>query len=512
MIPQPKDAELFIGIVARIGVDTKRASQLILDVLDEYGYEVVQIKTTNALSELQNIPSISSTTVEEKYTTYINACNELRKTTDMNDIMARLAISQIDTARTKKSALQRSAYIINQLKRPEESELLRSMYGEHYVQISIHSGFEQRERELSDRIADDHSEKPRGENWITNARALMDKDEAQEDEEYGQRVRDVFPTSDVVVDATQPAELKKDLDRFFQALFGNFRITPTLQEYGMQLANTAALRSSDLSRQVGAAILNPAAEIQSLGCNEVPKAGGGTYWSGDKSDAREFQLERDSNDERKREILLDIAARMAQAGIVDKKYIDNPGALKRDLLDRSDDKIKNSQLMDSLEYGRTVHAEMNAITDAARNGHAVRGCLLFVNTFPCHNCAKHIVASGILEVHYLRPYPKSYAKQLFRDSIVIDPSGNADDKLVMKQFIGICGPIFERIFSKGKWKSKDGIVPPFNKKDASFIRRTPLPAYLEAEDLLRVDLVATLEKHKFVEPTAEPAGTGDGET
>ncbi|MEH6676591.1 anti-phage dCTP deaminase [Phenylobacterium sp.] len=492
MLPQPKDAELFIGIVARVGVDLKKASQFILNALDDYGYEVFEIKTTAALLELKDVGPISDKTAEEKYATYIQACNGLRKTTRMNDIMARLAVSQISTARGEEGALRRRAYIINQLKRHEESELLRSIYGEHYIQISIHTGFEQRERQLSDRIADDHAEQPRGENWITNARRLMDKDEAQEDEEYGQSVRDVFPTSDVVVDATSPISLKDGLNRFFRALFGDFRVTPTLEEYGMQLANTAALRSSDLSRQVGAAIINRSAEIQALGCNEVPKAGGGTYWTGDDNDGREFQLERDSNDERKRELLLDIAARMADAGLISDQYKNDANALRKALLDREDDKIKNSQLMDSLEYGRTVHAEMNAITDAARNGHAIRGCDMYVNTFPCHNCAKHIVASGIKVVHYLRPYPKSYARQLFRDSIVIDPPSGVDDKLVLKQFIGICGPIFERIFSKQKWKGKDGIVPPFNKKGASFIRRTPIPAYIEAEKHLLIALTERL--------------------
>lgn len=505
MIPQPKDAELFIGVVARLGIDTRRAAEVIHEVLREYRYDVFEIKVTDAITEIHKYSHLKCLPVEERYSKYINACNEIRASTKRADIMASFAISQIKDGRPKSDAkgvsfvgmagmLQRNAYVINQLKRVEEMELLRAAYGEHYVQISFHANADQRERQLADRIADDHAEQPRAENWVTNARALMDMDEAEESLTFGQRVRDVFPLSDVVIDASTSQSTKAGLQRFFRALFGDPRVTPTREEYGMQLANTASLRSADLSRQVGAAVLNAHSEIQALGCNEVPKAKGGTYWEGDTNDAREFQLEKDSNDERKKEILLDIAARMVDIGIISSEYKE-PGALRKALLDREDNKIKNAQLMDSLEYGRTVHAEMNAITDAARNGHAIRDCTLFCNTFPCHNCAKHIVASGIGRVSYLRPYPKSYARQLFYDSIAIDPPAPVKGKVQFNQFVGVVGPIYERIFAKDRWKSRDGTVPNFVKKDASFIRRTPIPAYKEAEIELCLALDRRLEAH-----------------
>ncbi|MEN8474126.1 hypothetical protein ABFV89_16230, partial [Brucella abortus] len=93
--------------------------------------------------------------------------------------------------------------------------------------------------------------------------------------------------SDVVINTVSHAANSNDLERFFRALFGDNSVTPTRDEYAMDLANTAAQRSSDLSRQVGAAILNDRMEVQALGCNEVGKFGGGTYWEGDAGDARE---------------------------------------------------------------------------------------------------------------------------------------------------------------------------------------------------------------------------------
>jgi cytidine deaminase len=67
-----------------------------------------------------------------------------------------------------------------------------------------------------------------------------------------------------------------------------------------------------------------------------------------------------------------------------------------------------------LEVGRIVHAEMSAITEAARRGLAVRNARLYCTTFPCHMCTRHVIASGIDHVIYIEPYPKSLAKQLYK--------------------------------------------------------------------------------------------------
>jgi hypothetical protein len=148
--------------------------------------------------------------------------------------------------------------------------------------------------------------------------------------------------------------------------------------------------------------------------------------------------------------------------------------------------------MDSLEYGRSIHAEMNAITDAARGGHSIRGSTLYCNTFPCHNCAKHIVAAGISRVVYSRPYSKSYARELFSDSISIDHSHDDASHISFDQFIGILGSMYHRVFAKSKWKSKDGTVPAFDPTTAVFIRQTPIPSYLQTELLLGDELLDKL--------------------
>jgi dCMP deaminase len=48
----------------------------------------------------------------------------------------------------------------------------------------------------------------------------------------------------------------------------------------------------------------------------------------------------------------------------------------------------------------TVHAEQNAVADAARRGSSVDGCIAYITHYPCINCAKVLAASGIAEVRY----------------------------------------------------------------------------------------------------------------
>src|SRR6266446_8909613 len=69
--------------------------------------------------------------------------------------------------------------------------------------------------------------------------------------------------------------------------------------------------------------------------------------------------------------------------------------------------LKGTKFMNIGEFGRTVHAEMASLMDAARRGVSVDNLTIYVTTFPCHNCAKHLIAAGIRKVVYLEPYPKS---------------------------------------------------------------------------------------------------------
>jgi len=52
----------------------------------------------------------------------------------------------------------------------------------------------------------------------------------------------------------------------------------------------------------------------------------------------------------------------------------------------------------------TVHAEINAILQAAKNGTSIEGATLYVSLEPCEACSRAIINSGIKEVYYIEPY------------------------------------------------------------------------------------------------------------
>ncbi len=63
-----------------------------------------------------------------------------------------------------------------------------------------------------------------------------------------------------------------------------------------------------------------------------------------------------------------------------------------------------------------VHAEQNAIIQAARVGCSVEGCTLYCTHQPCVICAKIIINSGISRVVYKEGYPDKFSVQLFEEA------------------------------------------------------------------------------------------------
>ena len=52
----------------------------------------------------------------------------------------------------------------------------------------------------------------------------------------------------------------------------------------------------------------------------------------------------------------------------------------------------------------TIHAEINAITDAAKRGASIDGCVAYVTHYPCLNCYKALASSGIKKIYYKIDY------------------------------------------------------------------------------------------------------------
>lgn len=65
----------------------------------------------------------------------------------------------------------------------------------------------------------------------------------------------------------------------------------------------------------------------------------------------------------------------------------------------------------------TVHAEQNAVAEAARRGNPLEGCVAYVTHYPCINCAKVLAAAGIGEIRYRLDYHNdAIAAELLSDA------------------------------------------------------------------------------------------------
>lgn len=194
----------------------------------------------------------------------------------------------------------------------------------------------------------------------------------------------------------------------------------------MFLAYAASLRSGQLGRQVGAAITTRDGDILSVGCNDVPRPGGGLYWP-DTFDRRDHILGKDTNDAQKEKIADQLIEQLGTLGSSEKNTL----------------KPKFKAVLDITEYGRAVHAEMDALLTCARSGVSPKGAILYTTTFPCHNCTRHIIAAGIQRVVYIEPYAKSRAEELHEDAIVVEEkakdSGGTRNKVPFTHFVGV-GP------------------------------------------------------------------------
>ena len=142
--------------------------------------------------------------------------------------------------------------------------------------------------------------------------------------------------------------------------------------------------------------------------------------------------------------------------------------------------------MDALEYGRVVHAEMGALSDAARLGHTVKDGVLFCTTFPCHMCAKHIVAAGIAKVIFLEPYPKSLATDLHSDSILVEGGDRGRYQrfpaVEFEHFYGVSPRRYREVFERLKRKNdEDGKLLEYKGGEACPIIDIKYPFYANLE-------------------------------
>lgn len=418
-------SELIVGIIGPIGCNRADVISSIEKLAHHYSYSPVKIQVSNLIEQHALIPPHAGDQYK-RVTNLISAGNELRKRTGDNSILAKLAADAIN--KNRKEGDLRRLYIIDSLKHPEEVDELRNIYGKAFYLLAVSSSEVRREKYL-EKDCHVRSEKKRAE-LITR-----DKDE---NIGYGQRTSDAFHRADFFLNEDgNSTKVWNTLERFFDIIFGDPFKTPTFHEFAMFMAYGASMRSADLSRQVGA-VISRGQDILSTGANECPSPLGGTYWPiyesltgaiKDSEMGRDYMKGFDQNS-RERETII-------------KNILDG---IPEEFQEKINKNIKLSGLKDITEFGRVVHAEMDAILTCARNGTSTNQATIFCTTFPCHNCAKHIIASGIKRVVYIEPYPKSKAFDFHPDAIT-DNNSDSENKILFTPFVGVGPRQFVDLFS-----------------------------------------------------------------
>lgn len=495
--------ELIFALVGAAGTRLENILAALKVSLANFGYESLDIRLSDLLVNYRGWTDQADPSEYRRITHRQTMGNAFR--TDLNNGAA-MALAGIAAIRQHRASVSKSpdkpvhgcAYILHQLKHPAEVELLRRVYGNSFLLIGGHAPRVMRMNDLASRMAEKANMAGQFAQFQSKAIDVLNIDEKEEDD-LGQNTRDTYPFADFFANLS-PSGGANDVGRFVDLLFGHPFRTPSPEEYAMYQASSVSLRSADHNRQVGAVIVSLTTNSQSdrisnvdviaSGMNEVPRGGGGFYWDGDSPDARDQFLLRHKKEDRatgvKISVLTELIRRIQKKDWLRESVAGNQAEnLARELLPD----LKRTQFMDIAEFSRPVHAEMAALIDGARRGVSLNGHTMYVTTFPCHNCAKHIVAAGLRKVIYLEPYPKSRADFLHGDEIVLESEETKENqnKVVFCAFSGIAPRQYHQVFSMSERGSKKGLTLESweaTRRNLSprYVMRHASEAYLAAEN------------------------------
>lgn len=249
-------------------------------LLEDFGYEVVHLKLSRFIEGLltRNLIANWDAAAESRnrYERLQLAGNKLRSTRSA-DFLAELAIAVISKDRVEREATRqndksenldllgivpgRVAYLIDQLKHPEEVRLLRRVYGNLFYLVGVLASERQRTENLRKSMT------------LSEVSPTIERDR-QDEEEHGQQLDKTLRLADFFLrnNRHNDKSIERPLKRFFSLVHGETARTPSKDEYAMYAAFSAGLRSACLSRQVGAAIADVHGNVLATGCNDVPEA------------------------------------------------------------------------------------------------------------------------------------------------------------------------------------------------------------------------------------------------
>lgn len=498
--------ELVIALCGPIGSPLHQTAKQIENVLSEFKYQTETVLLSDLIrlnAEKVNL-AVDNSSQFGLVQSLIKIGDALRQEYG-NDVLAKLAIAKIGADRThrygafedvaaeaekpegNKIQSQRICHVIDSIKNSAELDLLRLIYGDALFAVGVFSPLELREANLA---------KP-GKLQVSEIALLIDTDSGEEFD-HGQSVRNTFPQCDFFLrvdhavvgpsEAKAVGQINERVRRFFDLIFRTVVITPTAEETAMYAATSAARNSACLSRQVGAAVTSSTGELLAVGWNDVPQSGGGLY--GTKPLSTRLRREGDLVDERCFAQNGGRCRNDEEKGVIARKVVESlvdGGVLKKDVVDEAVRTILgDTRVKDLIEFSRAVHAEMHAILGASRvAGDRVVQGKIFVTTYPCHSCARHLVAAGISEVHYIEPYRKSLATRLHQDALT--ESSDARGKVQVRQYDGIAPRRFIEMFEGGTRK-KSGVLALSARSEAVPLTQVSLKAIPRLEEVVVAEI------------------------
>lgn len=459
---------LVFGLTGRTGSGVSFVRDKIVQEITTYGYRPIIVKVTKVILEnlfeqfVSKSNFVDSLTDEQKKDLAIDninlsdlspkdRINHLQKRGNYlrreygSEVIAKLVSIDVIYEELRSSNDlnpnkydQKIAFVIDSLKHPFEIFYLRKIFGESFYSVGVVSSDAKRHDRLDQRKNINSDEFKR----------ISDTDGDEIGEESGQKsiasalLADYFFQNN---HATKD-EIENEASRFLKLIFNSSITTPREDEIAMNIAFKASFQSACLSRQVGA-VISSSGRVIATGCNDVPEFGGGLYKAESKNDNRCYSWGgKCYNDQHKIKIINELVADIASMLALDNHKTEELKEL-----------VSKSKIKRLIEFSRSIHAEMDALISLARAGiKGVEGATLYCTTYPCHNCAKHIVGSGIRRVVYLEPYEKSLATELHSDSIN-GPLINEGNKVVLEIYGGASPHKFELFFKKDTDRKKAGV-------------------------------------------------------
>lgn len=472
--------ELFVLLVSAIGTPVNEVQTDLEAAFRAVGYSPRSVRISQLLDATSTEDRPEGTCPTEWL---MDLGDRLREQSGTQGAAAMLAVLKIRADRAAADSGENGedvdragvVTIIRSAKRAEEVDFLRNIYGSRLLVIGISQAEEKRRETLTARLGRERDES----SGISNAALadrLLRRDEEDPDNDWGQSLQKAFGRADAFLWIRSGHATRDQVTRLVELWFQQPFTTPTRDEQAMYHASAAQYRSAAAGRQVGVAIVDSDGEVLVTGTNEVPRPGGGQYWPDASPDYRDFKLNYETNDVGKRDVIQDVLRRLKTSGWL------SPGPAGLDdlaLVDAAIAKagpLAGARVTDLIEFGRIVHAEMAAICTAARRGTPLRDSTLYTTTYPCHECARLIIAAGITRVVYIAPYTKSQVKMLFSDLVSHTPSSSGGLAVEFVPFEGVAPEMFPTVFRMGsRDRLPDGTFEPWSPTPPTSRRQAIVP-------------------------------------